>query len=245
MKNLQGWVEFGIAPTTSYDAAGYDFYVPNLVTEEQKVLAFEAFKKSYNKTNDELTDIANKLSLYATSKWGSELVDINLHNILHLYLALDSPSIKICSSLDESVDTFVEEYLIFDKSKKVPGIVPDVCDHVIINSGVHVALEDETAGIFYNKSGMGTRGWDTRACVVDQDYSGACHLSASYTKIDREGGKFFCGDKFSQMVVEKIVRGEQFDCMSKEAYEARMANSKRGDGAMGSTDVKHTVVDKS
>ena len=29
MKNLRGWNEFGIAPTTNHAAAGYDFYAPD------------------------------------------------------------------------------------------------------------------------------------------------------------------------------------------------------------------------
>ena len=59
--NLRGFVDFGIKPTTTYAAAGYDFYIPNLVTEEQKKKAFESFKVSYNKTEEELIDIYNRI----------------------------------------------------------------------------------------------------------------------------------------------------------------------------------------
>lgn len=237
--NLRGWVEFGIKPNTNCKAAGYDFFVPNLNTPKQKQLALKAFQKSYKRTKDEIDELIDKLSLYTTARFGSEIVDENIENILHLFLALDSRAIRSCDNLDDKVDVFVSHYLIFDDIKKVPGIIPQLNDHICICSGVHVALDPETAGIFYNKSGMGTRGWDVRACVVDEDYSGPCHLSGAYTK-DAEGdGKFYCGDKFSQMVVEVIVRGDEFNDMGEEAYKQHMADSARGDDAMGSSDVKH------
>ena len=52
--NLKGWVEFGITPTTTHKAAGYDFYVPNLNTPKQKQLALKAFQKSFKRTEEEL-----------------------------------------------------------------------------------------------------------------------------------------------------------------------------------------------
>lgn len=237
--NLKGWVEFGIKPTTTYAAAGYDFYVPNLTTPKQKQLALKAFQKSYKRTEEELVELLDKLSLFATAQFGSELVNDNIENILHLYLALDSRLIRSQLTLDDKISAFVDMYLMFDESKNIPGLIPRLNDHLCICSGIHVALDPETAGIFYNKSGMGTRGWDTRACVVDEDYSGICHLSASYTKDAVGDGRFFCGDKFSQMVVEVITRGDEFEDLGEDTYKEVMANSKRGDNAIGSSDIKH------
>lgn len=239
--NLRGFVDFGIKPTTTYAAAGYDFYIPNLVTEEQKKKAFESFKVSYNKTEEELIDIYNRIALYleAISGANTEALAENFTNILMLYLSLDAQSINKFRDLDNKIDEFVTRYLVFDEQKNVPGIKVQLHDHVKINSGVKVALDPETAGIFYNKSGMGTRGWDTRACVVDEDYSGYVHLSASYTKDHETGGTIYCGDKFSQMVVEVIVRGDEFEELDEEKYNELMKDSKRGANAMGSSDVKH------
>lgn len=237
-ENLRGWNEFGITPTTNYAAAGYDFYVPNLQTVSQKHKALKAFKKSYKKTDDELETLINKFSTLITSKYGRNVVETNIENILLLYLSLDSNYLNEFGGEDQKIAAFVCDYLIFD-DKGTPGIIPQFADHLCICSGVHVCLKTETAGIFYNKSGMGTRGWDTRACVVDEDYSGICHLSASYTKKNSTQGKFFCGDKFSQMVVEVIVRGDEFEDMGEEAYVEAMSNSNRGDNAIGSSDIKH------
>ena len=61
MKNLRGWNEFGIAPTTNHAAAGYDFYVPYLDTVEKKAKALKAFEKScrlleeYQKASEDKT----------------------------------------------------------------------------------------------------------------------------------------------------------------------------------------------
>ena len=240
MKNLRGWNEFGIAPTTNHAAAGYDFYVPYLDTVEKKAKALKAFEKSYKKTSEELEELMNKLKISVTSQWGHRFVEDNIENILMLYLSLDSNTLNDLGAInsDARISSFVNNYLLFDENLK-PGIVPLFSDHLFICSGVHVCLESETAGIFYNKSGMGNRGWDTRACVVGEDYSGICHLSASYTKMNSAQGKFFCGDKFSQMVVEVIVRGDSFEDMGEEAYKEAMANSSRGDKSFGSSDVKH------
>ena len=40
---------FGIKPTNSFISAGSDYYIPNIITDEQKEKALEAFKKSYKK----------------------------------------------------------------------------------------------------------------------------------------------------------------------------------------------------
>lgn len=239
--NLKGFVDFGIKPTTTYAAAGYDFYIPNLVTEEQQLKAFEAFKQSYNKTDGDLIAIHNKIALYmeAISGVDNDALGANFMNMVMLFLSLDAQSINMHKTLDGKIDEFITHYLVFDEKKNVPGIKVQLNDHVKINSGVKVALDPETAGIFYNKSGMGTRGWDTRACVVDEDYSGYVHLSGSYTKDNKDGGIIYCGDKFSQMVIEVIVRGDEFEELTEDKYNEAMKDSKRGSNAMGSSDVKH------
>ncbi|MBO5005634.1 MAG: hypothetical protein J6D03_10545 [Clostridia bacterium] len=237
MKNLRGWNEFGIDPTTNYSAAGYDFYVPNLKTTTQKHKALNAFKKSYKKSDDEMNDIISILSTYVASKYGRSVVEENIENILMLYLALDSNYIRNSKNEDEKIFKFVDNYLIFDELG-IPGIECKFSDHLLICSGIHVCLSHDTAGIFYNKSGMGNRGWDTRACVVDEDYAGICHLSASYTK-QGVNGRFYCGDKFSQMVIEVIERGEKFENMTQEEYEEAMNDSQRGETGFGNSDIKH------
>jgi dUTPase len=231
MSNLKGFVDFGIKPSTTYAAAGYDFYIPNLKTKEQKEKALIAFKQSYNLTGEEISDILNEIKKHLENVEMAE-------NVLMLYLALDTNNLK-SEILTDRISEFFDKYVVIDLDKQVPGIMAQLNDHIKINSGVKVALEPNQAGIFYNKSGMGTRGWDVRACVVDEDYSGYVHLSGAYTKNSKTGGTFYAGDKFSQMVIEIINRGDDFDTIDEETYNDLMKDSKRGSKAMGSSDVKH------
>ena len=65
---------------------------------------------------------------------------------------------------DDPVGTFVEDFLLFD-DKGTPGISPEPLDQVNINSGIHVALNPDTVGVFLNKSGKGIR--DTEKLLGD------------------------------------------------------------------------------
>ena len=44
---------------------------------------------------------------------------------------------------------FCQRYLVFDNNGR-PGIACELNDALLINSGIHVALEHNTAGIFFN-----------------------------------------------------------------------------------------------
>ena len=227
--------EFGIKPTRTGRAAGYDFYIPNIKTsvEEGKNI-LEAFSKSYNKTIDELNTLLDSLYLQVSATYGEEKIIGNELNILHLYLAIDSVSLK---NADDSIETFVDNYLVYDKNGN-PGIKPLVLDHVKFNSGIHTLLNRGTAGIFFNKSGKGVKGWDIRACVVDDDYAGFVHLSMSYTKLNEEDGIIYVGDKLTQMVILKVEQ-DDVEEIDAETYNKAMSDSERGADGFGSSDVKH------
>lgn len=227
--------EFGIKPTTNCKAAGYDFYIPNIQKPvEECGFILEAFSKSYNLSLEQLNDCLAYLELQVSSVYGADKWEGQEMNILFLFLALDSDYVK---ESENAVETFVDDCLIFDKDGK-PGIKPCIPDHVFFNSGIHVALNPGTAGIFFNKSGRGIKGWDVRAQVVDEDYSGLVHLSLAYTKNNLEDGVIYVGDKITQMVIVKIENGDVED-IDRETYMALMSNSERGDKGFGSSNEKH------
>ena len=237
MANIKILNEFGITPTNTYTSAGADFYVPYITTENY-FNAFSAFMESFDKSEDELNDLISLLS----NNISVTLMNIQqqMINILHLYLSLDSYTLRLCSSEEEKVKVFCNQYLIFDKNG-VPGYQLQNEDLIKINSGIRVALESNTAGIFFNKSGKGNNGLDVRACVVDEDYAGFVHLSLQYSKKtvkDEEKIKIYCGDKITQMVILPIVRMNAEEVSPKEYYEI-MKDSNRGSNSFGSSDLTH------
>lgn len=233
--------EFGIKPSNTYVSAGADFYIPN-ISKEKAVIALKAFEKSYNVSNDDINTIVQHFSRYV--KVSPKDFDNNIANLVHLYLGLYSYTLNelACYITDAiRVKLFVDNYLIFNKDN-IPGIQLKPFDQVLINSGIRVALEHDTAGIFFNKSGKGNAGFDVRAQVVDEDYTGFVHLSLQYTKQYTEDNKnmarIFCGDKLSQMVILPIKRMDAEE-ITKEEYDRIMSDSQRGSNSFGSSDVKH------
>ena len=85
---------------------------------------------------------------------------------------------------------------------------------------------------------MGNKGYDTRACVVDEDYSGFVHLSVAFTKSVYYGQKLFCGDKVQQLVVLPLVKTE-IEEVEPGVYDELMSYSQRGSNGFGSSDIKH------
>ncbi len=233
MEKFKVFNSFGIKPSKSYNAAGWDFYIPN-IQGEAKARAYAAFKKSYKKTDRELDIILNRLEKEMTLLGMEEEYDKHNINILHLFLCLDG---AVMQTSQNKVNTFLNYYLIFNEDG-APGINLHCNDHVFINSGVKVALDKDVAGVFMNKSGKGNKGLDIRACVVDEDYSGFVHLSVAYTKDNVKDGKIFCGDKLTQMLLLPIVHKDTCEELDETTYDRLMADSKRGADGFGSTDKK-------
>ena len=249
---------FGIKPTNTHVSAGSDYYIPNITTNEQKKLAFEAFKKSYNKTDDELNEIIDIFSKYVT--------DEHIYNTVHLYLALYSPYLNILrDNVPGSIEYFMTYNYRYDEKKKVVGVKLDLNDTLFINSGIKIALDTilsdnevypfqnnaihqlrslgiGIAGLYVNKSGKGNAGWDVRACLVDEDYSGYVHLSLAYTKNTNDNNEsqsiVYCGDKLTQMMLIPVFHDEYVET-DEDNYNKIMENSQRGDKGFGSSDVKH------
>lgn len=262
MKDLKIYNAFGITPTSTYTAAGLDFYVPDICPENEieREEILTAFSNSYKKSIEELNDylnifyevlMENKVSykvvfnIEESEQYFGEFEDEyeefvvnNLFNFLHLYLSLDSYLMTQSSNNDyRKICLFTKIYLVCSKDHKV-GLRLNTSDHVLINSGIKVALEPNTVGIFFNKSGRGNKGFDTRACVVDEDYAGFVHLSLAYTKNNANDGVFYCGDKITQMVILPVLHYNCV-CTDKTNYDNIMKDSQRGAAGFGSSDIKH------
>lgn len=247
MDKLKIYNGFGITPSKNFTAAGYDFHIPYITDESKFDFVLEAFKKSFKVDQDEIEETINLINLYLESKFDNrEFSKCDLLNILHLFLALtpaddvypgEEPELQ---SLTEAVDEFVTYRLIFD-DKFVPGIIVYAGDYLLFNSGIKVCLPVSTAGIFFNKSGKGNQGFDTRACVVDEDYSGYVHLSQAFDKEVFDGVSLYCGDKLAQMVVLPLIKTE-IEEIEETVYTDLMSNSARGSDGFGSSDVKHLKI---
>lgn len=232
---------FGIAPSKNYVAAGYDFYIPNITTMEQAEKMVEALVESKRTTFDDMNRI-----IYHLEECFSEYDHLRsikydkplLYNIAHLFISID-PCVWDEDSvmLEDCLDSFVSYKLLFD-ANGTPGIRVSCNEHILVNSGIKTALDPETAGIFFNKSGRGNQGWDVRACVVDEDYAGYVHLSLAYTK-DYTCGEIYAGDKLSQMVIVPIVKYKESLELTEEEYLEVMKNSERGIKGFGSSNEKH------
>ena len=235
-QNLNIFNDFGITPTTNFVAAGLDFYIPNLNTPEKVDKWISAVSNRFERSF--LENLYNKFSLFTSYK-GATYPDDILWNIVQLYTGLDSGYLNTCfEDFDDKISAFVEEYLVFDKNGK-PGMRLQTLDHTLFNSGIKVALPHNTAGIFFNKSGKGTKGFSVRAQVVDEDYTGYVHLSNAYTKENDKDGIIYVGDKISQMVVLPIILVNKCKELTIEEYNKLMEKSQRGSDAMGSSDEKH------
>lgn len=255
---------FGIKPTNTYTSAGTDYYIPNLMTPYQINKAYEAFEKSYKKTPEEIKTIVNRFEIVIEESY-SNLWKPQIPNLVHLYLALYDPTLEDAKmeSLYVSIKYFMSEFVVYDPTNNKVGIKLKLNDTLFINSGIKIALdtvlEDQTvypfqndtikqlrmigigvAGLYVNKSGKGNAGFDVRACLVDEDYSGYVHLSQAYTKDLIEDGQniVYCGDKLTQMMLLPVFHTEYEECDENE-YNKLMAESQRGDKGFGSSDVKH------
>lgn len=241
MKELKIYNGFGIKPTNTHQSAGMDFYVPLIDSTDEKTaqIAFEAFRKSYNKTDEELIGLLKDIRQCVIST----VYETHCLNILHLYLAFYDRTLWEAQQTKDNIYIkgpmymFIQKYIVFDDNN-IPGIKMTPHSSLFINSGIKVALEPNTAGVFLNKSGKGNAGFDVRAQVVDEDYAGYVHLSVALTKDTEVNNIVYCGDKLVQMVVLNVNHVEPTEVDEKD-YNEIMQNSSRGDNGFGSSDVKH------
>lgn len=247
--------QFGIKPTNTYVSAGSDYYIPNIddYDIQKSQAALKAFEKSYSMSADDIAIIQAQFEILEGNNETNQIT-----NMVHLFLATYNKKLDELKkySLIDAVDYFYDEYLVFDKSENV-GVNLKLNDTLFINSGIKVALDTVlseqnnklipdlrslgigVAGLYVNKSGKGNAGFDVRACLVDEDYSGFVHLSMSFTKDLYEEGKniVFVGDKLVQMMLIPVFH-TQYEEVDESSYNDVMSNSQRGDSGFGSSDIK-------
>ena len=254
---------FGIKPTNTYTSAGTDYYIPNLDTPEKVERAYKAFEKSYGKTHEYIGGIAQRFNIVLDDKKSNIPVE-QIPNLVHLFFAVYNPDLEEVknTSILMAIDYFISEFVIYDETNNKVGVKMHLNDTLFINSGIKVALDTVlsdkvaprpsdavklfrmlgigVAGLYVNKSGNGNKGWDVRACLVDEDYAGFVHLSMSYTKevIENKQNVVYCGDKLTQMMLIPVFHDEYVET-DEDNYDKIMENSQRGDKGFGSSDVKH------
>lgn len=227
---------FGIKPTKSYAAAGWDFYIPSVKCpdEETQKRMYEAIKKSYKKTDKQMQIIFERLEKELTLFRMEDRYRDWKMTLALLFLSVDG---AIMRSSQNKIVTFVNYYLTWNEDG-VPGIILHCNDHIFINSGIKIQLDHDTAGVFLNKSGRGIKGFDIRAQVVDEDYSGYVHLSQAYTKDNTTDGIIYAGDKITQMLLLPLIHKDECEELTDDEYMKYFINSERGDNGFGSTDNK-------
>ena len=227
---------FGIKPSKAWEAAGWDFYVPEIrrPSEDMEDRIIQALKKSYGKTDKQIATVMSRMEDEMKLFGKDDLYQEWKYTLLLLLFSIDG---AIMRNSQNKVATFISYYLIWNEDGK-PGINLHCNDHIFMNSGIKVCLEHNTAGVFMNKSGKGNKGIDIRAQVVDEDYTGYVHLSHAYTKDNAEDGKVFAGDKLSQMLILPIIHKDECEEIDEDAYNKLHESSGRGDGMTGSSDKK-------
>ena len=226
--------DFGITPTRNHSAAGYDFYVPNIDdTNTEQVSRFQAsLSKSYGVDNPATILQGIYAWLRNVKNLSLETPVYNLNNILHLYLAINH------NNRLQVISDFCDRYIIFDNNGHVGArLFPG--DTLLINSGIKQAINHGYAGVFLNKSGRGSRGFDVRAQVIDEDYMGHVHLSLQYLGKDREQGIVYCGDKIVQQLVIPVLC-DTVEELTADEYNEVMSGSSRGNKGFGSSDENHS-----
>ena len=104
-----------------------------------------------------------------------------------------------------------------------------------IPSGIKVMIPYGYAGIFFNKSGIGSKGVTVGACVVDSDYRGEVHLDVHNVTKDKIYA-FKPGEKLVQMLIMPVDMGQPTECPT-DLFDELYNNTKRGSGGFGSTGV--------
>lgn len=252
---------FGITPTKNYEAAGYDWYIPNIDdNDKEKInnLVKPALKQSYNINEKQLDEIIAYLKTNINDKYYLDIDDdtetleynkkvrkcfsSNIYNTILLYLSFVSKTHTWLDIFNNPttypVMTFVHNNLLFDLDKNVPGIKLNKDNTLLINSGVKEIVPTEHAGVFFNKSGRASSGYDVRACVVDEDYTGYVHLNVAFTGQDSSNSIVYCGDKLIQQLILPLYKSGSKQ-ISEDDFNQLTSKSLRGSAGFGSSNEKH------
>lgn len=253
---------FGITPSKNFEAAGYDWYVPNINDYNDKLIdnyVIPALFQSYKVNEKSLNAIIRYLDTNINDKYYLDIDDDeetlhlnkqiqncfkhNIYNTVLLYLSFVAKSNKQWMDIFNNptsypIMKFVYNNLVFDIKKNVVGIKLAANDTLLINAGIKEVLPSGYAGVFMNKSGRGSSGYDVRACVVDEDYTGYVHLNVAFTGNSSKNSIIYCGDKLVQQLILPLYK-EQSKEITEDEFLEMTSKSKRGSAGFGSSNEKH------
>lgn len=214
------------APQKSYDAAGWDFYVPE---------------------NLNITDFTKNVGIYVNDNLVKKQ-DIKSPAFL-IYNKRDNRElwIKFYKDKDGTIKylncnsglTIIPEWnaWIEDKDTVVKSIDLEFGEKILIPSGIHVNLPKNVYLKVENKSGVASkRGLIFGADIIDQDYEGEMHINL--INVCNNIAIINAGDKIVQMLAlfQPIMKETKEYTSTKELYAN--STSERGADGFGSTDSK-------
>ena len=215
------------SPCKSYEAAGWDFYVP----ENLNIKAFTKNVGIY--VNDNLV---NKREQYSPAFLLKNKKD-NRELWIKFYLDVDTKEIKYYNC--NSGLTIIPEWnsWIEDPDTVVKSIDLTMNEKILIPSGIHVNLPENVFLKVDNKSGVcSKRALIAGACIIDQDYAGEMHINL--INVGNNTAIINAGDKIVQMIAlyQPVMNtAVEFESLEK-LYEN--TTSERGSDGFGSTDNK-------
>jgi dUTP pyrophosphatase len=215
------------SPCKSYDAAGWDFYVP----ENLNIKDFTKNVGIY--VNDNLvnkTDVMSPTFLLQNADDKRELW-------IKFYQDRETKEIKYFNC--NSGMTIISEWnaWIEHEHTYVKSIDLDTNEKILIPSGIHVNLPKNIFLKVDNKSGVASkRGLICGANIIDGDYTGEMHINL--INVCNNTAIINAGDKIVQMLAlfQPIMKeAVEFESIEK-LYEN--TTSERGSDGFGSTDNK-------
>lgn len=254
---------FGIVPTKNYEAAGWDWYVPNIDDSDKlKIDKYvrPALCKGYNITDEQIDKLIKTMGKIINdhyyfdeddvkyNKYSEEVRECyasNKYNSLLLYLAFSFKTDKDLFTIDGepalyNMNMFIYNNLLFDIDNNVVGVELERGNTLFINAGVKEKVPTGYAGVFMNKSGRGSSGYDVRAQVIDEDYTGYVHINVQFSGQKTSESRIYCGDKIVQQLILPLYKETEYDSeCSEEEFNFLTATSKRGEQGFGSSNEKH------
>ena len=215
------------SPCKSYDAAGWDFYVP----ENLNIKDFTKNVGIY--VNDNLVNKTEVMSPTFLLKNDDDKREL----WIKFYQDKETKEIKYFNC--NSRLTIIPEWnaWIEHEHTYVKSIDLDTNEKILIPSGIHVNLPKNIFLKVDNKSGIASkRGLICGANIIDQDYEGEMHINL--INVCNNTTIINAGDKIVQMIAlfQPVMKeAAEFESLEK-LYEN--STSERGADGFGSTDKK-------
>ena len=214
------------SPQKSYDAAGWDFYVP----ENLNITDFTKNFGIYSNENLVRKQDAQSPAFLIKNK--------NDNRELWIKFKKDDKGNIVYINCNSGLQIIPEwNKWIEDKNTVVMSIDLAFGEKILIPSGIHVNLPKNVYLKVENKSGVASkRGLIFGADVIDQDYQGEMHINL--INVCNNISIINAGDKIVQMLAlfQPIMRETKEYSSIDELYKNK--KSERGSDGFGSTDKK-------